>query len=46
MEEPLNLTVVHEYTMYEPSISYVLDFPHGEDAIKYLVERGLTIVGK
>ena len=45
-KEPLNLTVVHEYNLYEPTINHVLDFPHGEDAIKYLVERGLSIVGK
>lgn len=45
-KEPLSLTVVHEYTLYEPSISHILNFPCGEDTIKYLVERGLSIVGK
>lgn len=45
-KEPLNLMVVHEYTLYEPSINYVLNFPCGEKAIKYLVERGMAIVEK
>lgn len=45
-KRPLNLTVTHEYTLYEPSINHVLNFACGEDAIKYLVERGLSIVGK
>jgi len=45
-KEELNLTIVHEYVIYKPSINYVLNFCDSENAIKYLVERGLAIVEK
>ena len=45
-KEPLNLSVEHKYILYTPSIDEVLKFPDGEKSIRYLVERGLSIVGK
>lgn len=45
-KEPLNLSIEHKYTLYTPSIDEVLKFPDGEKAIRYLVERGISIVGK
>ena len=45
-ETPLNISVKHEYELYNPSIEHIMKFPDGEKAIQYLVERGMTIVGK
>lgn len=40
----LNITLQIEYIEYNPSINEVLKYWDGERAIKYLVERGLSIV--
>lgn len=45
-ETPLNISVKHEYQLYNPSIEHIMKFPDGEKAIQYLVERGIAIVGK
>ena len=45
-ETPLNISVKHEYQLYNPSIEHIMKFPNGEKAIQYLIERGMTIVGK
>lgn len=45
-KEPLNLSVKHEYILYEPSIDYVLKYIDGTKAIQYLIERGVSVVGK
>lgn len=45
-KEPLNLTVKHEFVQYNPSINRILEWPDGDTAIKYLIERGISITGK
>ena len=45
-KEPLNISVKHEYVLFNPTINYVLNYFNGEKAIQYLVERGLTVLGK
>lgn len=42
----LALEVKREYTEISPSINTILDWPDGEAAMKYLLERGINIVGK
>lgn len=39
----LNVVIQIEYTEYNPTINEVLKYGDGEKAIKYLVERGLSI---
>lgn len=43
---PIDFTLKIEYKEYEPSIEEILKYHGGELAIKYLVERGLSVVGK
>lgn len=40
----LNITLVIEYTPFEPSISYVLDWHNAEAALQYLEERKIKII--
>ena len=39
----LNITLIIEYTPFEPSISYVLDWHNAEAAFQYLEERKMKI---
>ena len=39
----LNITLVVEYTPFEPSINYVLDWHNAEAAFQYLEERKIKI---
>lgn len=40
----LNITLVVEYTPFEPSINYVLDWHNAEAAFQYLEERKIKII--
>ena len=42
----LNITIEYKYEKVNRSISEVLDYPDNEKAIRYLVERGLTVIQK
>lgn len=45
-EEPLNIQIEYDFVPVNPSIKEIMEYPDGEQAIQYLVERGLSIVGK
>lgn len=45
-EEPLNIQIEYDFSHINPSIKEIMEYPDGEQAIQYLVERGLSIVGK
>lgn len=45
-EEPLNIRIEYSFIHVNPSIKRIMDYSDGEKAIQYLVERGLSIVGK
>lgn len=42
----LNITIEYKYEKVNRSISEVLDYHDSEKALKYLVERGLTVIQK
>lgn len=45
-EESLNIQIEYDFLPVNPSIEEIMKYPDGEQAIQYLVERGLSIVGK
>lgn len=45
-EEPLNIQIEYDFLPINPSIKEIMEYPDGEKAIQYLIERGLSIVGK
>lgn len=45
-EPKLNITIKWEYRLTVPSIDTILQWHNGEDAIQYLIERGINILEK
>lgn len=45
-KEPLNIQIEYDFLPINPPIEKIMKYPDGEKAIQYLVERGLSIVGK